>query len=133
MQVSTSISPINRVLYLLPLALGLITLSALLRESSKHTSSALFLLSQELETSPVEPDSSEEIFTIIPTNSTDYLSIRKSNKGFIHLDHSEGYLKRKFWLDKGIHSLPITRLPSGVYLLWASEWDKRTTYKVVIP
>lgn len=133
MHVSENVSPTHRILFLLPLAVGLITLSLLLRESSRQASSALFLLSQteEAEVPPTPPSNS--LFTLMPSVESQQLYIQKANKGFIHIDHSEGYIKRKFWVDKGTHRIDISRLPKGIYLLWATEWDQRQTYKIVVP
>ena len=133
MHVSENVSPIYRILYLLPLAVGLISLSVLLRESSRQASTALFLLSQEEETEKIIEVSPTPLFTLIPSIETQHLIIQKANKGFIHMDHSEGIIKRKFWMDKGTKRIDVSRLPKGVYLLWAAEWDQRQTHKIVVP
>lgn len=133
MHVSENVAPAHRILYLLPLALGLITLSILLRESSRQASTALFLLSKAEELEETLPSSPTPMFTVMPSLETRELIIQKANKGFIHIDHSDGIIKRKFWLDKGIKRIDLSRLPKGIYLVWATEWDQRQTHKIAVP
>ena len=133
MHVSENVTPTHRILYLLPLAVGLLTLSLLLRESSRQASTALFLLSQEEEEEVALDASPAPLFTLVPSIETQQLIVQKANKGFIHMDHSDGIIKRKFWVGKGTKHIDLSRLPKGIYLVWAAEWDQRQTHKIVVP
>ena len=112
------------------LALGLTTLSFLIRYSSQQASMAIF--SYEKQWGDHQNDSIKEPFVLYPGPSSKAIIVKKKQAGFIHLTNSNGSDQKQYWTEEGYNLLDLSQIPPGIYMCWAVEWKHRKVEKVIV-